>query len=332
MNKKWLLISLSIVVGIVLSCAILPLGGFTVLMGAAASTDTTTGPLPPSSWQEQIIRGSGSEHIVVIEVSGIIGAPDDASLLAATLSHDQLLSQIRQAANDPKIKAVVLRIESPGGGVVASSEIHAMLKKVLEAEKPLVVSMGSMAASGGYYIATPADKIYANPDTLTGSLGVIISALNYEEAFDKLGLDQVVYKSGKYKDILSPARDATEQEDEILQAFVDEAYQEFVDVIVEGRELPREQVLNLADGRIYSGRQALNFNLVDELGNLDQAIEGAKDMAGLETALIVRYRAAPSLRDLFAGYVVQLQRPADPLGVREILRQQGPRLEYRLVP
>lgn len=332
MNKKWLLISLSIVVGIVLSCAILPLGGFAVLMGAAASTDTTTGPLPPSSWQEQIIRGSGSEHIVVIEVSGIIGAPDDTSLLAATLSHSQLLSQIRQAANDPKIKAVVLRIESPGGGVVASSEIHAMLKKVVEAEKPLVVSMGNMAASGGYYIATPADKIYANPDTLTGSLGVIISALNYDEAFDKLGLEQVVYKSGKYKDILSPARDATEQEDEILQAFVNEAYQGFVDVIVEGRELPREQVLNLADGRIYSGRQALNLNLVDELGNLDQAIEGAKDMAGLETALIVRYRAAPSLRDLFAGYVVQLQRPADPLGVREILRQQGPRLEYRLVP
>lgn len=331
MNRKWLLVSLSIVIGIVLVCAILPLGGFAILM-SAASADVSTGPLPASPWQEQVIRGEGRNRVVVIEVSGIIGAPDDASFLAASLSHDQLLSQIRQAAKDPMIKAVVLRIESPGGGVVASSEIHATLQKVLEADKPLVVSMGSMAASGGYYIATPADMIYANPDTLTGSLGVIISALNYDEAFDKLGLDQVVYKSGEYKDILSPAREPTEEEDEILQSFVDGAYQGFVDVIVEGRDLSRERVLELADGRIYSGRQALDLELIDELGNLEQAIEGAKELAGLEQALIVRYRAVPSLRNLFAGYMAQSQRPADPLGVREILRQQGPRLEYRLVP
>lgn len=323
-----LLIALSIVVGLVLACAILPLGGFAILV-ASVDRGGEGGPTPATKWQEQQVSGSGTDRVVIIDVTGIIGSEGEFG----GVSQSQLLSQIRQAGDDPLVKAVVLRVDSPGGGVVASNEIHEELKRLREQGKYLVVSMGSVAASGGYYIATAADSIYANPDTITGSLGVIITSVNYEEAFDKLGLEQVVYKSGKLKDILSPARDATDEEKAILQSFVDQAYQGFVDVIAEGRAIPREQVLQLADGRIYSGRQAQELHLVDELGNLESAIAGAKNLAGLgEDALVVRYRGNTSLQDIFFNSTAP-QQPADPLGVREVLLPDQPlRLEYRLMP
>lgn len=168
MKERGWLIGLSIVIGIVLSCAILPLGGFALLLAAAGGSNTT-GPLPATSWQEQVVSGSGIDRIVIIEVSGAIGL--DVDLFSSQLSQGQLLGQIRQATEDPLVRAVVLRIDSPGGGVVASSELHAALKKLRAADKRLVVSMGATAASGGYYIATAAERIYANPNTFTGSLG-----------------------------------------------------------------------------------------------------------------------------------------------------------------
>ncbi len=331
-KDRGLLIALSIVIGIVLACAILPLGGMAIIVATATggSKDVST-LMPASTWQEQRISGSGTQRVVVIKIDGVIGLDDSGFLGGST--HEDLLSQIRQAAKDPLVRAVVLRVESPGGGVVSSNEIYSALQEVKAAEKFLVVSMGSVAASGGYYVAAPADTIYANPDTITGSLGVIISSVNYEETFDKLGLRQVVYKSGKYKDILSPARDATQEEEQILQTFVDESYQGFVDVIVEGRDLPRETVLELADGRIYSGRQAQELGLVDELGNQKEAIEAAKTLAGLpEGALVVRYRYSNSLQSLLRSKLEERQEPADPLGIREITQEQVPRLEYRMLP
>ncbi len=328
-NRNWL-IALAIIVGIVLSCAILPLGGMALLL--AFGSGSSSGTLPAPDWQEQIISGSGTDRIVVITVSGAIGVDAGSGLFSDELSHEQLLSQIRQAAGDPQVKAVVLRVESPGGGVVASNEIYQELQKLRDAEKRLVVSMGSVAASGGYYIATPGERIYANPDTLTGSLGVIISLLNVEETFDNLGLRQIVFKSGELKDIGSPTRETTPEEAAIFQAIIDEAYQGFVDVIEKGRGLPRDVVLQLADGRIYTGRQALALDLVDELGNLDAAIAGAQELAGLERALVVRYRGSPSLRDLLLLGVAQSQAASDPLGLRTLIAPQTPRLEYRMVP
>ena len=329
MKGRTLLIVLSIVGGIVLACAILPLGGMALLLAAGSGG---AGPRPPITWQEQTISGSGTDRIVVIEVEGIIGAADETSLLSDQLTHEELLSQIRQATDDPGVKAVVLRIDSPGGGVVASNEIHSALKKLRAAGKHLVVSMGSVAASGGYYIATPGERIYANPDTLTGSLGVIISLLNYQEAFEKIGLRTIVYKSGAFKDIGSPERAPTPEEAAILQGLVDQAYQGFIDVIVEGRNLPPEEVRRIADGRIYTGRQALDLKLIDALGGLEEAIAEAQKLAGLEQALVVRYRAANSFRDLLLGALAQHQRPADPLGLRALAQPQWPRLEYRMVP
>lgn len=327
-NRGWL-IALSIVAGIVLACAILPLGGMAVLLaaGGGGSGASATGP----AWQEEVLDGSGLDRIVVIEVSGVIGAPADTGLLSSQLSQEQLISQIRTAAEDRSVKAVVLRVDSPGGGVVASSELYAELKKLREAGKRLVVSMGTTAASGGYYISMAGERIYANPDTLTGSLGVIVSLINYDEAFEKLGLREFVYKSGEFKDIGSPVRDPRPEEEAIWNALVDEAYQGFVDVIVEGRKLPRDEVLRLADGRIYTGRQALSLRLVDALGSQEDAIAGAKELAGLEEALVVRYRSGSSLRDLLQANLERNLRPADPLGLQAITQPQPPRLEYRLV-
>ena len=327
-NYGWL-IAISIVVGIVLVCAILPLGGLALLMVAGSSG---AGPMPAMSWQEEIVEGSGTDRVVIIDVNGVIGISDADSLFSTQLTHGQLLSQLQQATDDPRVQAVVLRVDSPGGGVVASNEIHSALQTLRDAGKHLVVSMGSTAASGGHYIATAGERIYANPDTLTGSLGVIVAITNVEATFDKIGIREYVYKSGEFKDIGSPSREPTPEENDIWQSLVDEAYQGFVDVIVEGRDMPRDAVLEIADGRIYTGRQALDLGLVDELGNLDAAIAGAREIAGLEEALVVRYYAAGSLRNLLLANMEQLQRPSDPLGLRTILEPQTPRLEYRLMP
>ncbi|NJM05105.1 signal peptide peptidase SppA [Candidatus Gracilibacteria bacterium] len=327
-NYGWL-IAASIIGGIVLACAILPLGGFALLLGSAGSASSTLAT-PSSSWSEQTVEGSGLDRIVIIDIAGTIGA-GGGGLLSGGLTQEDILSQIKQASEDSFVKAVVLRVDSPGGGVVASSEIHAELMKLREAEKRLVVSMGSTAASGGYYVATPAERIYANADTLTGSLGVILSLVNYEEAFAKIGVESVVYKSGELKDIGSPTRPATPEEQEVLQSVVDDAYQGFVDVIAAGRNMPRERVIELADGRIYTGKQALDLGLIDAIGNLDEAIAGAKELAGLTDATVVRYTQPDSLRSLLLSQLSASQ-DHDPLGVKTLLEQRAPRLEYRWVP
>jgi protease-4 len=328
-SRGWL-IALSIIAGVVLACAILPLGGFALLLALGSGGPAPGVALPAPQWDEQIVSGAGRDRVVIIELSGVIGSPTDAFSLQ--LSHEQLLSQIRQAAADDMVRAVVLRVDSPGGGVVASSEIHAELKQLREAGKRLVVSMGSTAASGGYYVSAPADRIYANPDTLTGSLGVILSLTNYEESFEKLGLESYVYKSGPLKDMGSPTRQPTEEEDAVLQSIVDEAYEGFVRVIAEGRGLPAERVREIADGRIYTGSQAQELGLVDELGNLDAAIAGARELAELESALVVRYTESGSLRSLLLSRLAAPQQPADPLGLRQLTAPAAPRLEYRWVP
>lgn len=329
-NRGWL-IALSIVGGLVLACAILPLGMFALLLAAGGRDTTAAGiALPPVRWEERAVEGAGRDRVVIVDVVGPIGVAADPFSL--TPSQEGLLSQIRQARDDASVKAVVLRVDSPGGGVVASSEIHAELLRLREAGKILVVSMGTTAASGGYYISTPADRIYANADTLTGSLGVILALTNYEETFEKLGLRSYVYKSGELKDIGSPTRPPTEEEDRVLQAIVDEAYDGFVRVIAEGRGLPEERVREIADGRVYTGTQAQELGLVDELGNLDAAIAGAKELAGLETALVVRYTRSNSLRALLESRLAAPQQPVDPLGLRTLTDPQPPRLEYRWIP
>jgi len=211
----------------------------------------------------------GGEKIAVVEVRGVI------------LDPQPIVERLVKLRKNEKVKAIVVRIDSPGGGVGPAQEIHAELKKV-QREKKVLVSMGSVAASGGYYIACAADRIVANPGTITGSIGVIVESLNVEELLRKLGLRSMVVKSGKHKDLGSPLRPMTEEERKLLQGVLDSVHDQFIRAVAEGRRLPLEKVRELADGRIFSGDQARELGLVDELGNLEDTIAVAAKMAGIK--------------------------------------------------
>ena len=191
-----------------------------------------------------------------------------------------LRKQIKGYRENQTIKAVVLRIDSPGGGVAPSQELYAALKK-LAAEKPLIVSMGSVAASGGYYLAVAGQHLFANPGSITGSIGVIMSFPDYRELMDKVGVRAEVVKSGRFKDIGSSFRKFSAEDRELLQNMIDDVHAQFVEAISEGRNMPVDRLRPYIDGRIFTGRQALEIGLIDELGTFDDAIKYAARKAGL---------------------------------------------------
>ena len=203
-------------------------------------------------------------------------------VLGPILRVDPVVQQLARYTEDEEIPAIVLRIDSPGGGVAASQEIYRAVLRAREYGKRVVASMGSVAASGGYYIAAAADTIVANPGTLTGSIGVIMRLFHMEEVLDRFGLRFETIQSGKYKDTGSISRDMTEDERILLQAVIDDVYGQFVDAIVEMRGIEREGVLEFADGRIFTGGQALEYGLVDLLGDYQDAIDLAAEMVGME--------------------------------------------------
>lgn len=258
-----------------------------------------------SEFSEEIIEeGSSPNKILVLNVNGVIQdtGEDVASFFStAGYQHQTFLDMVEAAGEDKNVKGVILRVNSPGGGVVESAEIHKELIELKEkSKKPLYVSMGTTAASGGYYIATAADKIFAAPDTLTGSLGVIMQSINYGELAEKYGVKFETIKSGPYKDIFSPTREMTEEERTILQSMVDNAYKGFVHVISEGRGLSEEEVRKVADGRIYDGRQAKEKKLIDELGYFDDTVEAMKKNLNLEDAQVVEYGTALGLESFLS--------------------------------
>lgn len=192
------------------------------------------------------------------------------------------LDKINAFEKNESIQAVVVRINSPGGTVGASQEIYHALRRLKKNRQiPIIVSMGDVAASGGFWIAMAGDEIFANPGTLVGNIGVIMQAVNLEEATEKLGIDVTVYKSGPYKDLLSSFRPTTESEKELVQAMITDIYEQFIKVVMVGRDMNREQVERVSDGRIFTGLQALDAGLVDRLGGLDLAVSYAGKKAGL---------------------------------------------------
>lgn len=214
------------------------------------------------------------ERIGVIYIDGVIsGSSGDSGLFTASSGGQSIMEQLQTAREDNSIKAVLIRINSPGGSAAASQEIGDEIQKVRQAGKVVVASMGDVAASGGYWIAAKADKIMANPATMTGSIGVIMESYNIQELYNKIGVSPQTVKSGLFKDIGSSNRPMTEAERQILQGMVDDIYQQFVDVVAKGRKMDRSQVLKLADGRIFTGRQAKDLGLVDALGNYYDAIQ-----------------------------------------------------------
>jgi len=231
----------------------------------------------------------GRGKIAVIPLSGaIVGASQQGLLTSGGITPGLVRSYLRKAGADGFVKAVVLRIESPGGSAAASQEIANEIRRFKEETgKPVVVSMGDVAASGGYYISVYADRIVASPATLTGSIGVISQLIYIEGLLEKLGLEMETIKAGKYKDM--GTRPLTDEERQIMQAITDDLYGQFVNAVAEGRNLPPDTVRNLATGQVYTGSQALELGLVDELGGLDRAIEVAGELVGVTAPVVEEY-------------------------------------------
>lgn len=215
------------------------------------------------------------------------------------LEAEETIKQLQDLRKKTNVKAVVLRIDSPGGVVGPSQEIHEEVKK-LAAKKKVVVSMGSIAASGGYYVAVPATTIYANAGTITGSIGVLMKMSNIEGLLGKVGMQAFIIKSGRFKDTGSPIRKMTPEDRAILQGVIDNLHGQFVKSVAEGRKLPPEEVRRLADGRVYTGEQALALKLIDRIGTLQDAVDEAGRLAGIkgEPKLILPPKKRKLLRDL----------------------------------
>ncbi|MZP30743.1 signal peptide peptidase SppA [Heliobacterium undosum] len=246
---------------------------------------------------------SAGNTVAVVRLEGLIAdAGASGGLLGGESGSGQVIETLRRLQEDKQIKAVVLRINSPGGTSAASQEIGREVDRLRESGKVVVASMGDVAASGGYWVAARADKIVANPATTTGSIGVILDLANLTELYQKIGYRPNVIKSGPYKDIASSARDMTPEEREILQGMVNDIYQQFIDVVAEGRHMPHERVRALADGRVFTGRQAKELGLVDELGNFYDAVALAGTMAGISGEPDIReYGRGSALDRLLSG-------------------------------
>ncbi|MDT2760114.1 signal peptide peptidase SppA [Enterococcus xiangfangensis] len=242
--------------------------------------------------QEKIEEaGSNNKKIVKLVVEGAI-IDDGTSGLFSTggYNHESFMKQLAKIRNDSKVKGILLEINSPGGSVYETAEITRALKELQASKKiPIYASMESQAASGGYYIAANSDKIYATEDTMTGSIGVIMSSMNYSGLMEKLGISDTTIKSGALKDIGSSSRPQTEEDKKVLQAFVDSMYGRFVKTVAEGRDMKEADVRKLADGRIYDGTQAVENGLVDTLGYPDQALKALKKDKKLSDAKVVSY-------------------------------------------
>jgi len=226
------------------------------------------------------------EKVGIIEIKGIIAESKN------------VIHNIKRFREDNSVKAIVIRIDSPGGAVGPSQEIFREIRKTSKSKK-VVASMGTIAASGGYYIAAGADGIVANPGTITGSIGVIMGFTNYQELLDKIGLVPIVIKSGKYKDIGSPVRKMKSEEKRILKDFARKIHRQFIQDIVEGRTMDRAKVESLADGRIFTGEESKKLGLVDRIGNFEDAVEWAGRLGGIKgkiSTVYAREKKFPLLR------------------------------------
>lgn len=244
-------------------------------------------------------RGFG-DVIGVIHINGAITGGGSSDIFFETSANaDSIMKQLQDALHNPSIKAVVIRMNTPGGSAAASEEIGREVKRLRDSGKVVVTSMGDLAASGGYWIAATTDHIMASPATLTGSIGVIWQITNLEGLYEKLGMRVETIKSGEHKDMTSPVRERTQEELELIQGLVDDMFEQFVDVVAEGRNMSREEVMELADGRIFSGRMAMELGLVDSLGNYNDAIAKAAELAGLDDGYEVREMRKARPWDMF---------------------------------
>ncbi len=252
--------------------------------------------------EKLITAGTGKEKVAIIQVNGIIYQGN-----AVTRDHsssDSIILQIRKAAKDENVKVLILDMNTPGGAVTATDEIHHELLKFRNTGKKVITCMRTVAASGGYYLAAGTDYIIANRLTLTGSIGVIIGGYNYYGLFEKLGVKSEIYKSGKLKDLLNMGRPRNDEEIKVIQEIVDETYMEFAAIVAAGRNINIDEITSgiISDAGIFLGKKAQTLGLVDELGFLEDAIEKAKELGNAKNASVVRYQPKHSLADLFSSF------------------------------
>jgi protease IV len=255
---------------------------------------------PVTRFREILVQRGGrgvSDRIAIIVLRGLISSSIPGN--ATENMVDDLRLALQQAREDDRVKGVVLEVDSPGGEVTASDMIYNAVAKT-RARKPVVVYMDSLAASGGYYVSCGGKYLMANETTITGSIGVIIQTLNYEQLFNKVGLAAVVFKSGKFKDLLNGARPMTPEERELMQGFVMNTYEKFLGIVAKERNLPADRLRNsIADGRIFSGKEALANKLIDGVGQIEDAYVKAKQLSGAPEAAVVRYAPPFSLGRFF---------------------------------
>jgi protease-4 len=226
-------------------------------------------------------------RVAIVELEGVI------------VDVEEVVRELKSHRENPGVRAVVLRINSPGGVVAPTQELHDAVVRLRQAGKPVVASLGAVAASGGYYVAVACDEVYANPGTLTGSIGVIMQLANFEQLMKKVGVDYVVVKAGQFKDIGNVSRPMTADERRVMQALLDDVHGQFIGAVAAGRKLPREEVQRFADGRIFSGTQAKELKMVDALGGLEEAVDAAARLAGLPTPpAVIPPRRKFSIMDL----------------------------------
>ncbi len=298
--------------------------GFLLVAGAAG-----LGSMAPLAGQRTTSSSGSGPAVAIVRVEGTIIGTDDENFISGAGS-GTVISELRQAEADPDVKAIVLRVDSPGGTVTGSAQIHDVIRD--EIEKPVVVSMFSTAASGGLYISVPADYILARPDTVTGSIGAILTLYNAEELLEEIGVEVTSITTGPNKSIGSPWDTLTPEQVEIFEAFIDESFDDFVAASAAGRGLSEETVRRLADGRIYSGRQALANGLVDALGDLPEAIDKAAELGGITgEPRLIEYNRVPTLSDFLIDFSSRLSRSQAEELINTVYDFTAPQVEYRYI-
>ena len=301
-TKRWIALGLAILLLIISSIS----SGITSNLFKSKEEDTenffTSLFQKNNQMTETSLQGSDKDNrILLVPIEGVISSNRGSSLLSSGTDYNQdlILASLDSAKDDESIKGIILEVDSPGGGVYESAQVYDKVMEVKKARKiPVIAVMKSMAASGGYYISCASDKIYASQETITGSIGVIMSSLNMSGLFDKLGIQNQTIKSAAHKDIGSTSRPMTEEEKAILQNYINSAYGRFVDIVAKGRKMTKDQVLPLADGRIYDGVQAKAAGLVDEIAYPDQAYAAFEKQLGHEDMEIFTHSTGLSLDSL----------------------------------
>ncbi|WP_203246649.1 signal peptide peptidase SppA [Sporosarcina beigongshangi] len=287
-----------------------------------------------SGYTEIVLEeGVSRDRIAVLTLDGVIQDLGSSSSLfqPAGYNHQFFMNQLHEVLVDQSVKGVVLRVNSPGGGVVESADIYDAIREIQTTrEIPLYVSMGGMAASGGYYVSAPAEKIFVNRETITGSIGVIMESVNYAKLAGKYGIDFNTIKTGPYKDIMSGSREMKEEERAMLQEMINDSYERFVDIIEEGRGMTEAQVKTVADGRIMNGRQAIEAGLADGVGKVEDVIAAMREDYDLNDATVFEYAAEEnwaSLLGMKAGSLVGSNIESELIG-KLLSDYNAPRMMY----